>query len=60
MSQAVGIADSEVALQGQGREPGLGLADEADHEEPDPQCQLGAFKQGSGDQRGLWWQVLHW
>ena len=48
-----GIADPQVALQGQGREAGLGLADEVDGQEPHPQRELGALEEGSGDQRAL-------
>ncbi len=48
-----GVADSQVALQGQGRQPGLGLADQVQGQKPRRQGQLGALKQGAGDQRGL-------
>ena len=47
------IADPEIAFQGQGRESGLGLADEINRQEPHGQSQLGGLEQGSGDQRGL-------
>jgi len=47
------VAHPEVTLEGQRRQPGLGLADEVDRQEPGGQRQLGALHQGVGDQRGL-------
>jgi hypothetical protein len=47
------IADPEVALQRQGREPGHGFGDEIDRRELHDQSQFGGFEQGPGDQRGL-------
>ncbi len=48
-----GIAHPQSALQGQGRETALGLADEVHGQKPHRQRQLGALEQGAGDQRGL-------
>ena len=48
-----GIADTQVALQGQRREPGLRLADQINRQKPYFQPQLGALEQGAGNQRGL-------
>ena len=48
-----GITDPQVALQSQGREPGLGLADEVHRQKPHRQPQLGALEHAARDQRGL-------
>ena len=42
-----------MALEFQGRQPGLGLADEVDREKLPRQRQLGAAEQRTGGQRGL-------
>jgi len=47
------VAHPEVTHEGERRQPGLGLADEVDRQEPGGQRQLGALHQGAGDQRGL-------
>lgn len=48
-----GVAHTELALQSQRGQPGLGLADEVDRQEPQTQRQLGVLHQAAGGQRGL-------
>ena len=47
------IAHAELALQCQRREPRLGLADQVDRQEPHREGELGAVKDGAGDERTL-------
>ena len=47
------VALTQLALQGQRRQPGLGLADEVDREEPGAQRQLGVLHQAARRQRSL-------
>jgi len=58
------VTDSQEALQRQGRQPGLGLADEIDGRETHRQGQLGPLKQRPSDQGGLLtagpaWKTFH-
>lgn len=48
-----GVTHAQLALQGPGRQPGLGLTDQVDRQEPGGQRQLAALKHGAGNQRGL-------
>lgn len=47
------VAHAQIALVGQGRQSGLGLADEVDGQEPGRQRQLGVLHHRTGDQGGL-------
>lgn len=47
------IAHPQVPLEGECRQPGLGLADEVDREKPNAQGQFRALHHGARDQRGL-------
>lgn len=47
------VGGAQMAHQGQGRQPSLGLADQVHRQEPGPQGQLGAVHQGARRQRGL-------
>ena len=47
------VAHPKVALECERRQPGAGLADQVEREEPDRQRQFGALHHGEGDQRGL-------
>jgi hypothetical protein len=48
-----GVAHAELALERQGRQPRLGLAEQVDHQEPCAQRQLGVLKQAAHGQRCL-------
>ena len=48
-----GVAHPDLALERQSRQPGLGLADEVDREEPVCQRQFGVHHQTVSAQRGL-------
>jgi len=48
-----GVAHAELAFERQGRQPRLGLADQVDRQEPQPQRQLGVLHQAARGQRGL-------
>lgn len=48
-----GIADAQLALQGEGGQTGFGLADQIDRQEPNRQRQMSALAQGARDPRGL-------
>lgn len=48
-----GVAHTELALERQRGQSGLGLADEVDRQEPSAQRQLGVLHQAPGGQRGL-------
>lgn len=48
-----GVAHAELTLECQGRQPGLGLADQVDGEKPDRQWQLGVLHEAACGQRRL-------
>ena len=47
------VRGTQMALERQGRQPGLGLADQIDRQEPSAKRQLGAVHQSASGQRGL-------
>ena len=47
------VRGADLAHERQGRQPGLGLADQVDRQNPDAQGQIGAVEQGARGQRGL-------
>ena len=48
-----GVAHAQLSPERQGRQPGLGLADQVDRQEPGGQRQFRTLKDGAGNQRGL-------
>ncbi len=48
-----GVTHAQIALERQGRDAGLGMADEVDGQEPGRERQFGVFHQGASSQRGL-------
>lgn len=48
-----GVAHPQLSLERERRQPGLGLTDEVDRQEPDRQGQFGGLEDGASDQRAL-------